>query len=115
MFLYYPVFSRMDTRQAAASRVPMRVLIMSAILVCIANVAVAQTPPPAAMDQKAARPGKMPTGRQDPKGTAEAKGAPRDALASCLSQWEKSTHMSRQEWGRACRRVANRLQNLQVK
>jgi hypothetical protein len=38
-----------------------------------------------------------------------------EALASCLSQWEKSTHMSRQEWGRACRRVADRLQNLQVK
>lgn len=94
----------------------MRVLIMSSILGCIASVAAAQTsPPPAAADQMAAQSGKMPTGRRDPKGTAETKGATRDALASCLSQWEKSTHMSRQEWGRACRRVANRLQNLQVK
>lgn len=92
----------------------MRVLIMSAILGCIVSVAVAQAPPPpATADQKAAQSGKMPTGRQDPKATKG--GATRDALASCLSQWEKSTHMSRQEWGRACRRVANRLQNLQVK
>lgn len=38
-----------------------------------------------------------------------------EALTSCLAQWEKSTHMSKQEWGRACRRVADRLQNLSVK
>jgi hypothetical protein len=38
-----------------------------------------------------------------------------ETLTSCLGMWEPATHMSRQEWSRACRRVANRLQNLQVK
>ena len=33
---------------------------------------------------------------------------------SCLRMWDRATHMSRQEWARACRRVANRLNNLQV-
>ncbi len=28
--------------------------------------------------------------------------------------WERTTHMSKQEWSRACRRVENRLQNLQL-
>lgn len=36
------------------------------------------------------------------------------SLRSCLNMWETATHMSRQEWARACRRVDNRLQNLRV-
>ena len=73
---------------------------------CAAGVALAQTDPPP---------------RGGPKAPAKSVGAPNgrnstnDALASCLSQWEKSTHMSRQEWARACRRVADRIQNLNVK
>jgi len=37
-----------------------------------------------------------------------------ETLRSCLNMWDSATHMSRQEWARACRRVENRLQNLQV-
>jgi hypothetical protein len=32
-----------------------------------------------------------------------------DALTSCLVLWEPSTHMTKREWTRACRRVAERL------
>jgi hypothetical protein len=38
-----------------------------------------------------------------------------DALSSCIAMWDRGTHMSRQEWRRACRRVADRIQNLTVK
>jgi hypothetical protein len=32
-----------------------------------------------------------------------------EALTSCLVLWEPATHMTRREWARACRRVAERL------
>jgi hypothetical protein len=38
-----------------------------------------------------------------------------DTLASCLAMWEPATHMSRQEWARACRRVDDRLRTITVK
>ncbi len=37
-----------------------------------------------------------------------------ETYQSCLSMWEAATHMTRQEWARACRRVENRLQDLRV-
>jgi hypothetical protein len=73
------------------------ILSAAAIAAGIAGAALAQTGPP-------------PANQPD---TAKAEAA--DAFASCVSQWEKSTHMSKREWERACRRVANRLQNLQLK
>jgi hypothetical protein len=69
----------------------------------IAGSALAQTGPPAAKQP----PAKMPAEPLKETGT--------DAFKSCVSQWEKATHMSRREWERACRRVADRLQNLTVK
>ncbi len=74
--------------------------VVSAIVIAagIAGAALAQTSPP---------PAKQPD--------TAAKEAGTDAFASCVSQWEKSTHMSKREWERACRRVANRLLNLQLK
>jgi hypothetical protein len=66
--------------------------------VCVAGAALAQTRP---------QPGKAQPDTMKQAGT--------DAFASCVSQWEKATHMSKQEWERACRRVADRLQNLTVK
>jgi hypothetical protein len=74
--------------------------ILSIVLigVCAASVALAQTNP---------KGGKI---QMEP--LREVGG---DAFASCVSQWEKATHMSKVEWERACRRVANRLQNLTVK
>jgi hypothetical protein len=78
----------------------MRVMLSVMVVgVCFAGAALAQTSPP----------GK---GKAQP-GTAKEAGT--DAFASCVSQWEKATHMSKVEWERACRRVANRLQNLTVK
>jgi hypothetical protein len=38
-----------------------------------------------------------------------------DALKSCLAMWEPATHMTRREWARACRRVAERLKSTTVK
>jgi hypothetical protein len=32
-----------------------------------------------------------------------------EALTSCLALWEPATHMTRSQWARACRRVAERL------
>jgi hypothetical protein len=90
----------------------MRLILSVALLAtCTAGAALAQTSPPpqpkagvAAPAQKA--PGKPQAAKTDPG---------IDAYTSCVSQWEKSTHMSRQEWARACRRVADRIQNLVVK
>jgi hypothetical protein len=81
----------------------MRSLISVAVIAAgIAGAALAQTGPPA----------KQPDARAQPDTAREAA---TDAFTSCLSQWEKATHMSKREWERACRRVANRLQNLTVK
>lgn len=89
----------------------MRALMAISILGCIAGAAAAQTTPPAPPTEGA--------GAQSGKSDAERRSAKRnntsEALASCLAQWDKGTHMSRQEWNRACRRVANRLLNLNVK
>ncbi len=38
-----------------------------------------------------------------------------ETLTSCLGMWEPATHMTRQQWAQACRRVENRLQSLTVK
>jgi hypothetical protein len=37
-----------------------------------------------------------------------------DAYQSCLNIWERRTHMSKEQWARACRRVADRLKTLKV-
>ena len=85
---------------------------------CAANVGLAQTTaqPPAAAEAKLAQNTAPADRRAQPAGKTPARKKPEnEALASCLAQWDKGTHMSRQEWSRACRRVANRLQNLNVK
>src|SRR5262245_22277649 len=35
-----------------------------------------------------------------------------DSVEACMGFWDAGTHMSKQEWRAACRRVENRLQNL---
>jgi hypothetical protein len=40
---------------------------------------------------------------------------PGGTLASCLELWEPATHMTRQEWGRACRRVDERLKAISLR
>jgi hypothetical protein len=76
------------------------------VLACAAGAALAQSNPP--MKQ-------APPGHRGHPNTVAKDEPNTDALKSCLSQWEKSTHMSKQEWDRACRRVADRLQNLTIK
>jgi hypothetical protein len=38
-----------------------------------------------------------------------------DALKSCLAMWDSGTHMSKPEWARACRRVAERLNDTSLR
>jgi hypothetical protein len=46
--------------------------------------------------------------------TKTGKNPGNETYSSCLSMWERETHMTKREWSRACRRVENRLQNLQL-
>ncbi|MBO0765838.1 MAG: hypothetical protein J2P50_14805, partial [Hyphomicrobiaceae bacterium] len=50
--------------------------------------------------------------RADP---AQAPTISDDTLSSCLAMWEPATHMTKREWARACRRVADRLKNTTVR
>jgi hypothetical protein len=43
-----------------------------------------------------------------------AKSANSDRYADCVQLWDRGTHMSRSDWSRTCRRIENRLKNLQV-
>ena len=93
-------------------------LILTVAAGCTANISLAQTTaqPPTAAEAKRAQSAAPADRGAQPPGKAPARKKPEnEALASCLAQWDKGTHMSRQEWNRACRRVANRLQNLNVK
>jgi hypothetical protein len=46
--------------------------------------------------------------QERPRGSSSVE----EALSSCLALWEPSTHMTKVEWGRACRRVAERLRGI---
>ena len=37
-----------------------------------------------------------------------------ERYTDCVRLWDSGTHMSKQAWARTCRRIENRLQNLQV-
>ena len=98
------------------------VLIVLSSLSWIVSAAFAQTPPPKLPDAQPLAPSAPPSkkGKGDRSDTAEKqpeteKSGVTDSLASCLEMWEPTTHMSRQEWARACRRVADRLKNTEVK
>jgi hypothetical protein len=96
-------------------------------LVCVGNAALAQTPAPALSNQAATGVGQAPAGASaQAKATKRARNRrarriavadrrPRgpstveEALSTCLVLWEPATHMTKREWARACRRVAERL------
>jgi hypothetical protein len=94
-------------------------LIVSFLLCWIAGLAVAQTGSPFAPKPPdgVARPAKNPKKSKagDASEKAPEKPAGQDALGTCLEMWEPATHMSKTEWARACRRVAERLNDLTVK
>lgn len=37
------------------------------------------------------------------------------AIADCESMWDRGTHMTKAVWSRACRRVQDRLQRLELR
>ena len=37
------------------------------------------------------------------------------AVANCEAMWDRATHMTRNDWSRTCRRVQNRLQQLELR
>ncbi len=37
------------------------------------------------------------------------------AIASCEAMWDRATHMTRAEWSRTCRRVQDRLRQLELR
>ena len=37
------------------------------------------------------------------------------AIANCEAMWDRGTHMTRNDWSRACRRVQDRLQQLEIR
>ena len=98
-------------------------LIVASSLCCLAGGLFAQTAPsPLPPDPATATAGNK--GKATPGDSAEKK-APaspdsdgtqeKDAYVSCLEIWDSATHMSRREWDRACRRVAQRLKDMAIK
>jgi hypothetical protein len=97
-------------------------LIVAFSLCCLAGGLFAQTapspPPPKTPDAAPATAGEK--GKARPGDTAvkapatpDATGArEKGAYASCVEIWDPATHMSRREWDRACRRVAQRLKDM---
>jgi hypothetical protein len=92
-------------------------------LLC-ASAAVAQSPAPGVSAQAAATATPVPAGvagKRTREGRrarrvavadrrpARATGTIEEALTSCLGMWEPATHMTKAQWARACRRVAERL------
>jgi len=37
------------------------------------------------------------------------------AVTDCERMWDRGTHMSKRDWSQTCRRVQNRLQQLEVR
>jgi hypothetical protein len=46
---------------------------------------------------------------------AAEKAAYEAAVADCIRIWDSGTHMTKQQWARTCRRVQDRIQQLQLK
>lgn len=60
----------------------------------------------------------QPTTTRNPAGLGESEEQRRAhvaAVTNCEQMWDRGTHMSVQEWARACRRVQNRLKLLDVR
>ena len=108
------------------------VLAVLLALVCVGGAALAQTPAPAHSGHAAAGAAPAPAGASAPAKTArrerrhkarrvavadKLQERPRgpstvdEALTSCLALWDPATHMSKQEWARACKRVAEHLRS----
>jgi hypothetical protein len=85
-------------------------LIAPLTLGLLASAALAQIDPKSPQPKAPVEVGKKKVGNAVEK---QSDGA--DSLTTCLAMWDAATHMSRQEWARACRRVADRLKNTAVR
>ena len=81
----------------------------------------AGTPPSAAPKPDAAKPdaAKAEAGKADAAKKTDRAAKPeaerrRDELAQCLRDWDRATHMTRQEWNRTCRRVVSARSKLGI-
>jgi len=83
-------------------------LIVPLALGWLASAALAQAPADGSKKEAGKTVGKQPEASKGKDGAT-------DALTTCLAMWEPATHMSRQQWARACRRVADRLKDTTVK
>ena len=84
----------------------MRDIIIAAAIFCssasIAFAEVPVTPQP-------------PTGSRSLAVEQTKQSAHETAVADCEQMWDRGTHMSKQEWSQTCRRVQNRLQQLELR
>jgi hypothetical protein len=46
---------------------------------------------------------------------ASKRAALETAVADCESMWDRGTHMTKKEWSRTCRRVQDRIQQLELR
>ena len=91
----------------------MRVLLFASLLSLIAagGAALAQsgsrpegtTSPPTAPAPQARE---VPPKSDDAKSSAQLRDLSAQYLAECMKDWDAATHMTKQEWARTCRRVA---------
>jgi hypothetical protein len=66
--------------------------------------------------QTEVRPPRELVGAAASKATEKSERAARErAVADCESIWDAGTHMTRQEWSRTCRRVQNRLNQVDAR
>ena len=88
------------------TRSDMRTIVLAAATVCLgASVALAEMPAPP-------RPaGAVPSSA----GLASKQVALETAIADCESMWDRGTHMTKKEWSRTCRRVQDRIQQLELR
>jgi hypothetical protein len=72
------------------------------------------TPPPAPGGADPNLPATASGGRPQGERTRTGKNPINERYDDCVKLWDSRTHMSKAEWSRTCRRIENRLQNLQV-
>ncbi len=56
-----------------------------------------------------------PAARSVPSSAAAIRVEHEAAIANCVQMWDRGTHMTEQQWLRTCRRVQDRLKQLQPK
>jgi hypothetical protein len=56
-----------------------------------------------------------PVARSVPSSAAAIRVEHEAAIANCVQMWDRGTHMTEQQWLRTCRRVQDRLKQLQPK